>query len=173
MSLPIEAWEGEFPNIDMCLKDSIRLNLNGTAFRKNTSGKDILLNKNGTEVIPAGAFATFPVGDIHYNPEIYQNPNEWDPGRYLPERAEDKKKHLAWIGWGVARHPCLGMRFAKLENNIIVAMFMAYFDEFDLTDANGEVMSKPPPEPRNRHTAYRPDQPVRIKYHVRVAKNAA
>jgi len=94
MRVPVEAWEGEFPIIDICLKDSIRLQMSGAAFRKNVSGQDIPLNKHG-EVIPKGAYATFAAGDIHYNPEIYSNPDEWDPARYLPERAEDKKQQHA------------------------------------------------------------------------------
>lgn len=101
MRVPIEAWEGEFPIIDMCLKDSIRLQMSGTAFRKNISGQDIPLNKAGTEVIPSGAYVTLAAGDLHYNPEIYDNPDEWDPSRYMPEREEHKKHEYAWMGWGL------------------------------------------------------------------------
>ena len=50
----------------------------------------------------------YHIGDVHQDPEIYPEPLEWQPGRYLPERAEDRKAHLAYLGWGAARHPCLG-----------------------------------------------------------------
>lgn len=104
--VPLEAWEAEFPIIDMCLRDSIRLNLLGTAMRRNTSGKEIPTG-NGSEVIPPGAFVTYATGDVHLDPEIYPNPLKWDPARYTPERAEDKKKNIhGFIGWGVGRHPC-------------------------------------------------------------------
>lgn len=97
MRVPIEAWESEFPNIDLCLKDTIRLQMSGTAFRKNTSNQDIPLGKTG-EVIPAGAYVTLGVGDMHYSPNIYPDPEEWDPARY--ERGEDKKETYGWVGWG-------------------------------------------------------------------------
>lgn len=97
MRVPIEAWEGEFPSIDLCLKDTIRLQMSGTAFRKNISNQDIPLGKSG-EVIPAGAYVTLGVGDMHYSPEIYSNPEEWDPARY--ERGEDKNQTYSWVGWG-------------------------------------------------------------------------
>ena len=99
MKFPIEAWEGEFPIIYMCLKDSIRLQMSGAAFRKNTSGADIPLNKTGTEVIPKGAYVTLAAGDSHYNPRFFKNPDEWDPSRYMPDRAEDKNNPAyAWFG---------------------------------------------------------------------------
>jgi cytochrome P450 len=52
-SLPLEAWENEFPFLDMCLKETIRLHLHGALLRRNISETDI---KIGEEIIPAGAF---------------------------------------------------------------------------------------------------------------------
>lgn len=45
------------------------------------------------------------------DPNIYKNPTQWDPSRYLPGREEDKSEGgLGYLGWGAGRHPCLGMR---------------------------------------------------------------
>lgn len=111
--VPLEAWESEFPVVDLCLRDSIRLSLLGTAMRRNISGK-ALPTGHGNEVIPPGAFVTYATGDIHLNPEIYPEPHKWDPSRYLPGRAEDKKKDVhGWIGWGVGRHPCRMCTFSN------------------------------------------------------------
>lgn len=52
-NIPAEAWEAEFTFLDCCLKDSIRLQLLGTAFRQNTSREDIRI---GDEIVPPGAF---------------------------------------------------------------------------------------------------------------------
>jgi cytochrome P450 len=104
--VPLEAWESEFPVVDLCLRDSIRLSLLGTAMRRNISGR-ALPTGNGDEIIPPGAFVTYATADIHLDPEVYSDPHKWDPARYLPGRAEDKKKDAhGWIGWGVGRHPC-------------------------------------------------------------------
>ncbi|ORY18132.1 cytochrome P450 6A1 [Clohesyomyces aquaticus] len=159
--VPLEAWESEFPVVDVCLKDSIRLNLLGTAFRKNISGKAIPTG-NGNEVIPPGAFVTYATGDIHLDPEIYKDPLKWDPSRYSPERAEDKKKQHGFVGWGVGRHPCLGMRFAKLEQNIITAYFLATFD-FELQDKKGNTLNQAPPIDMNGHSAHKPKVPIYLK----------
>ena len=52
-NIPVEAWETEFKFLDCCLKDSIRLQLLGSAFRKNISGEDVRI---GDEIVPPGAF---------------------------------------------------------------------------------------------------------------------
>lgn len=163
MSLPIEAWEHEFPLIDACLKDTIRLQLPGCACRKNISGSDIPLSSG--EVIPKDAYVTYLVGDVHQDPAVYPDPLKWDPFRYI-ERAEDKKVHNGAIMWGVSRHPCLGMRFAKLENNLITAFFLAYFDDLQAHDSTGRLFEPPPPE-MNLHAAHRPQVPTWLTYKVR------
>ena len=166
MHVPMEAWESEFPTTDLVLKECIRLQLPGSAFRKNVSGRPIPLNKAGTEVIPTDAYAAFAVVDVHLNPDIYTDPESFDPERYYPDRAEDKKKQYGWIGWGVSRHPCLGMRFAKLENNIIAAFWVAAFKDMQLVDANGKPSGTPAVD-RNIHSASKPAQKVYIKYQSR------
>lgn len=117
-TLPLETWESGFPLVDLCLRESIRLHLSGTAFRRNISGQELAI-KGSTEVVPAGAFVTYHMNDVHMNPNIYKDPNSYDPKRFLPDRAEDKKEAHAFVGWGSGRHPCLGMRFAKLEQNLV------------------------------------------------------
>lgn len=55
-ALSLEAWESEFPCIDLGVRDSIRLNLMGASIRQNTSGKDIAIGDTGV-VVPKDAFA--------------------------------------------------------------------------------------------------------------------
>ncbi|GAB0141387.1 hypothetical protein EsHS_00001984 [Epichloe bromicola] len=125
--LTLAECEQEFPLIGLCLRESIRLTMPGSTFRKNISGKDVKIG-NSEEVIPKDCFAIYPIADIHLDPDIYPDPHTWDPSRYLPERAEDKKTSHAYVGWGTGLHPCLGKRFAKLEITICIAMFFAFFD---------------------------------------------
>lgn len=163
--VPLEAWEADFPIVDLCLKDSIRLNLLGTAFRKNISGRAIPTG-NGMEVIPPNAVVTYATADVHQDPSIYPNPEVWDPARYLPGREEDKKAPHVWLGWGVGRHPCGGMRFAKLEQNIITAYFLASFD-FGLEDESGSTLRVPPKVDQNGHSACKPKDPPYLRVSVR------
>jgi cytochrome P450 len=107
------------------------------------------------------------MASAHQDPTIYPNPEQWDPSRYFPERAEDKKVPYGWVGWGVGRHPCVGMRFAKLEMNIIIAHFLATFDEYHLCDHTGEVVHGLPKVNIEGHIASKPSRPVYLKVHRR------
>src|SRR4051812_12828333 len=57
-SMTLEDWESSFPMIDLCLRECIRFQLVGTAFRRNVSGKPVPIGKSG-EVVPADAFAVY------------------------------------------------------------------------------------------------------------------
>jgi cytochrome P450 len=103
----------------MCLRDSIRLQLLGCAFRKNTSGKNIPTG-NGDEVIPPDAIVTYHIADIHLDPAVYKDPTKWDPSRYMPDRAEDKKKQHSFIGWGTGRHPCCTYRLLPFPIKVLL-----------------------------------------------------
>lgn len=164
--MPSDAWETEFEVLELCLKDSIRLQMVGAAFRRNVSGKEVEFN---SQTIPDGSCVMYHTGDIHLDPKVYREPMRWDPSRYLPDRAEDKQKQYGYIGWGVARHPCPGQRFARLESNLITAFFLAYFD-YELADKDGNTEGvKPPPLNVNGLLAHKPATPNMLKYKRRQA----
>jgi sterol 14-demethylase len=167
-SLSLEDWEAEFPIIDLSLRESIRLGLTGTDFRKNTGDKDIQIGKSG-EVIPEGMYAVFLIDNIHLDPDIYRDPLIFDPSRYFDDRAEDKKLPHSFVGWGSGRHPCLGMRFAKLEAIIIGAYLAAMFD-YELSDKDGRQLTQPPPPiDRNRNQVQKPAESIYVRYKARKA----
>ena len=41
------------------------------------------------------------------------------------------------LGWGGGRHPCLGMRWAKIQQNIIIGYALAMY-KWTGCDANGQ-----------------------------------
>ncbi|KAI1495631.1 cytochrome P450 6A1 [Biscogniauxia marginata] len=167
-TLTMDDWEAEFPLVDLCLRESIRLSMPGTSFRKNKSGRDIPIGNTG-EVIPDGAFAAYLVDDVLLNEEWYTEPRRFDPGRFFEDRAEDKKVPHGYVGWGSGRHPCLGMRFARLEMALIAAYFVVLFD-FELSDRYGNPSAEAPePVSRNFHSAKKPPHPIYLRYKTRVS----
>ena len=56
----------------------------------------------------------------HRMPEIWSNPDEFDPDRFGKERAEDKRHKHAWIPFGGGAHKCLGLRFAEFQVKLVL-----------------------------------------------------
>lgn len=97
-------------------------------FSSGRTSATVILSGHANEVIPPGSFPIYHVADAHRDPEVWAEPDKWNPARYLAECAEDKIETRIYQGWGVGRHPCQGIRFAKLEVNIITALFVAALD---------------------------------------------
>lgn len=60
-SIPLEAWESEFPLTESCLRESIRLNMLGTAFRQNITDHAIPV---GSESIPSRAYVVSVISGL-------------------------------------------------------------------------------------------------------------
>ncbi|KAG8856452.1 hypothetical protein FRB96_006418 [Tulasnella sp. 330] len=155
LSVPMEGWESGVPTLELCVRETLRMYLQAPMMRKNMSRDQIVIDKD--EVVAPGAVMLFYSGAVMMNPEIYKDPEVWDPTRYLPDRAEDKSGQHVWVGWGCGKHPCRGMRFAKLEQSIIAAFFVTRF-EYDLLDSEGRKVVEPPrPGPRGFQLTKQPE----------------
>ena len=65
--------------------------------------------------IPAGApVAVFPI-QVHRSPEWWTNPEQFDPERFAPHRAEHRRHAFAWAPFGGGAHMCLGLHFAEMQ----------------------------------------------------------
>lgn len=67
-----------------------------------------------------------PVDAIHYDSEIYSNPEVFDPERFTPE--EVIKRHTcSWLPFGDGPRNCIGMRFAKLQTYVAIILLLKKF----------------------------------------------
>lgn len=89
----------------------------------------------------------------HRMPELFKNPERFDPDRFAPGREEDRQP-FAFMSFGAGRHKCLGNAFAILQVKTIFAILLRAF-EFELmhdpiVPENGIVMA--------------PRKPCRVRY---------
>jgi cytochrome P450 len=142
-AIPLSAWEDELPVLDACTRESQRTTVGGALLRRNLRG-EVRINE---QVVKRGDFLAYPTADVHLNPEYYPDPYKYDPGRWL---RPDPVPNTAYpfVGWGAGRHPCPGMRVAKLEIKLILAIFLMRY-EFDLVDEDGKFPDPLPVPDRN------------------------
>lgn len=108
-------------------------------------------------VIPKGTWIVVSPTVSHRLPEVFRDPDAFDPDRFVAPREEDKRP-FSYIAFGGGRHKCLGNAFAILQVKAIVALLLGQF-EFGLmgdaidTDFHGLVVG--------------PKEPCRIRYRRR------
>jgi sterol 14-demethylase len=113
-------------------------------------------------VIKAGKFVCAAPAVTHRIPELFPDPERFDPDRYTPERAEDKNLY-GWQAFGGGRHKCSGNAFAMLQLKAIFSLLLRRY-EFELVN--------PPEAYRDdyRKMVVEPGSPCPIRYRRRQAK---
>ncbi len=76
--------------------------------------------------IPAGTSIALNPGVTMRSPSLYTDPLSFDPDRFSPERAEDKRHKFAWTPFGGGAHKCLGMHFASMQVKIFIATLLRH-----------------------------------------------
>ena len=77
--------------------------------------------------IPRRTMVTMSPWIVHRHPEFWEEPERFDPDRFLPERSQDRPRH-AYFPFGAGGRSCVGEDFALLEATLVLAMTLRRFD---------------------------------------------
>lgn len=77
--------------------------------------------------IPADTLVFIGPSYTHRMRAWWSNPDDFDPGRFSPERAEHKQHPFQWIPFSGGAHTCMGMQFAYLQAKAIVFYMLNRF----------------------------------------------
>ncbi|XP_055902900.1 probable cytochrome P450 6a18 [Eupeodes corollae] len=132
----------EMPYLDKVIKETLRkYAINVTLVRKCCNEYQ---TSNPNFVIPKGMLILIQSHAIQNDPEIYPDPDKFDPERFTPE--EIQKRHpMSWLPFGDGPRNCIGLRFAKMQVSVGLALLIRNFKfhccektpvplEFDITN---------------------------------------
>jgi len=107
--------------------------------------------------IPAGDLMCIAPGFTMRSPQLYTNPNTYDPHRF--DRGEDHRLPYAYIAFGGGRHGCPGENFGIMQIKTIWTVLLRTF-EFELP---GDKF----PIPDYTNLVVGPEQPAKLRYRKR------
>ncbi|MFO0549647.1 MAG: cytochrome P450 [Polyangiaceae bacterium] len=70
-----------------------------------------------------GEFATVFPWALHHRPELYPDPETFDPDRFTAE-AEEKRPRYTFVPFGAGPRVCIGNHFALLEGPLVLATML-------------------------------------------------
>lgn len=80
----------------------------------------------GKYVLPANSSLMICIYAIHHNPTVYENPEVFNPDRFLPENS--KTRHpFAFIPFSAGPRNCIGQVYAMAEVKTVVANIIRHF----------------------------------------------
>ena len=106
----IAAGETEF--LDATIKETLRSRpVIADVARKLTAPARI-----GPYELPAGTFVLPAIVALHYRPDLFPEPEQFRPERFLDGNGE----HYSWIPFGGGVRRCIGASFAEYEMRIVL-----------------------------------------------------
>ncbi|XP_068520564.1 ultra-long-chain fatty acid omega-hydroxylase isoform X1 [Anas acuta] len=111
------------PFTTMCIKESLRLHPPVTAVSRRCT-EDIAMRDG--RVIPKGVICLMSIYGTHHNPEIWPEPQVYNPLRFSPENSQGRSP-LAFIPFSAGPRNCIGQSFAMAELRVVAALTLARF----------------------------------------------
>lgn len=115
--------------------------------------------------IPAGKLVGASPAVSDRLAEAFDEPDRFDPARYIEPRHDDLDNPWNWIPFGAGRHRCVGAAFAMMQ---LKTIFCVLLRDWELTAA------QPPESYRNDHSkmVVQLAQPCRVRYRRRTHDTA-
>lgn len=111
------------PYTRMVIDEVLRLYPPAYAMARWCNGADVI----GGYDMPANTALTISPYITHRLPEFWDNPDQFDPERFTPERVAERPRY-AYLPFGGGPRQCIGNSFALTEAAVILASVVQRFD---------------------------------------------
>jgi len=87
----------------------------------------------GKYIIPAGEDVVVSPAVASRLAEVFDDPDEFRPGRWLESKPKHEQFTFGFIGFGGGIHACMGEAFAMMQLRTVLAVFLANFPDARMT----------------------------------------
>lgn len=98
----------------------------------------------------AGSNITLASLGLHRHPDWWTSPDDFDPMRFAPERAEDRAHSHLYVPFGGGAHICLGNHLAELMTKAVMAAVLAEHRVRARPGQRMEMAAVPIPKPKGQ-----------------------
>ncbi|KAB0799098.1 hypothetical protein PPYR_06978 [Photinus pyralis] len=114
----------EMKYLERCLLETLRLYPPVPLIARKIN-QDVKL-ASGNYTVPAGCTVIIATYKLHRNPDIYTNPDEFNPDNFLPERCI-KRHYYSFVPFSAGPRGCVGRKYAILKLKILLSTIMRNF----------------------------------------------
>jgi cytochrome P450 family 4 len=114
--------------LDCVIKESLRI-YPPVPFISRRLSEDLIIDG---VVHSKGGICNVHIFDVHRDPEIFPDPERFDPDRFLPENSANRS-NFAFIAFSAGMRSCIGQKFATLELKVMLAKVIRNFKVFPVT----------------------------------------
>lgn len=135
---------GDLDVIEMVMKESLRLIPPVPSMPRRALKDFVFMNHH----IPAGSHVGINPMMTHRLPDVWPDPERFDPLRFTAENSKGRHKY-AWVPFGGGGHMCLGLHFAYMQ---VKSFFFHLLAENRIVHADsyrGEFSMFPIPKPKD------------------------
>lgn len=116
---------GAMQYLDKCLNETMRKYPTGTSVQRSCAKSYFIPDQNVT--IPKGQSVLIPVYAIHWDKNIYPQPEVFDPERFSSEKIAARHQ-MAFMPFGGGPRQCVGRRLVMLILKIAMAKFLSNYN---------------------------------------------
>ncbi|XP_041649486.1 cytochrome P450 4B1 [Cheilinus undulatus] len=133
-------WEdlSKIPYTTMCIKESLRLYPPVPGISRKIT-KPLTFFDGRT--LPAGTQVGTSVFGIHRNATVWENPDVYDPLRFLPENVSKRSPH-AFVPFSAGPRNCIGQNFAMNEMKVVTAMTLKRYHLIEDTTTKPMILPR-------------------------------
>lgn len=113
----------ELKFMDRCIKETLRI-YPSVHYISRQLGEALTVSSGYR--LRKGTTVHLHIYDTHHSPQVYPDPEKFDPDRFLPENVQNRHP-FAYLPFSAGPRNCIGQKFAMLELKAVLCGILGSF----------------------------------------------